>query len=70
MDLGSLRHLKHMQIRKPLQKSSLADPSMTEEEVNMKFVQDLLNWVEEMQVRRHCHVVYDVLQLEIRVYRI
>lgn len=47
---GSLRHLKNMQIRKPLLKSSLADPSLTEEEVNMKFVQDLLNWVEEMQV--------------------
>ncbi|CAB1457689.1 unnamed protein product [Pleuronectes platessa] len=51
MDPGSLRHLKHMQIRKPLQKSSLADPSMTEEEVNMKYVQDLLIWVEEMQVQ-------------------
>ncbi|XP_056250895.1 dystonin isoform X5 [Seriola aureovittata] len=51
MDPGSLRHLKHMQIRKPLQKSSLADPNMTEEEVNMKYVQDLLNWVEEMQVQ-------------------
>lgn len=53
MDPGSLRQLKHMQIRKPLLKSSLADQNMTEEEVNMKFVQDLLNWVEEMQVRRH-----------------
>ncbi|XP_044068912.1 dystonin isoform X20 [Siniperca chuatsi] len=51
MDPGSLRHLKHMQIRKPLLKSSLADPNMTEEEVNMKFVQDLLNWVEEMQLQ-------------------
>lgn len=50
IDPGSLRHLKNMQIRKPLLKSSLADPSLTEEEVNMKFVQDLLNWVEEMQV--------------------
>lgn len=50
VDPGSLRHLKHMQIRKPLLKSSLADPNMTEEEVNMKFVQDLLNWVVEMQV--------------------
>ncbi|XP_063346916.1 dystonin isoform X1 [Pelmatolapia mariae] len=50
MDPGSLRHLKNMQIRKPLLKSSLADPSLTEEEVNMKFVQDLLNWVEEMQM--------------------
>ncbi|KAM3606228.1 uncharacterized protein V6R79_013141 [Siganus canaliculatus] len=51
MDPGSLRQLKHMQIRKPLMKSSLADSNMTEEEVNMKFVQDLLNWVEEMQLQ-------------------
>ncbi|XP_051272626.1 dystonin isoform X18 [Dicentrarchus labrax] len=51
MDPGSLRQLKHMQIRKPLLKSSLADSNMTEEEVNMKFVQDLLNWVEEMQLQ-------------------
>uniref|UniRef100_UPI0037E92C14 dystonin n=1 Tax=Semicossyphus pulcher TaxID=241346 RepID=UPI0037E92C14 len=51
MDPGSLRQLKHMQIRKPLLKSSLADPNMSEEEVNMKFVQDLLNWVEEMQLQ-------------------
>ncbi|KAM8738349.1 dystonin isoform 2-T2 [Acanthopagrus schlegelii] len=51
MDRGSLRQLKHMQIRKPLLKSSLADQNMTEEEVNMKFVQDLLNWVEEMQLQ-------------------
>nr|XP_043901249.1 dystonin isoform X1 [Solea senegalensis] len=51
MDPGSLRQLKHMQIRKPLQKSSLADSNMTEEEVNMKYVQDLLVWVEEMQVQ-------------------
>ncbi|XP_073337728.1 dystonin [Pagrus major] len=51
MDPGSLRQLKHMQIRKPLLKSSLADQNMTEEEVNMKFVQDLLNWVDEMQLQ-------------------
>ncbi|CAJ1067500.1 dystonin isoform X11 [Xyrichtys novacula] len=50
-DSGSLRHMKHMQIRKPLLKSSLADSNMTEEEVNMKFVQDLLNWVEDMQLQ-------------------
>lgn len=50
IDPGSLKNLKHMQIRKPLPKSSLVDPNMTEEEVNMKFVQDLLSWVEEMQV--------------------
>ncbi|XP_035982722.1 dystonin [Fundulus heteroclitus] len=51
MEPGSLMHLKHMQIRKPLMKSSLADPSMTEEEVNLKYVQDLLSWVEEMQLQ-------------------
>ncbi|XP_015229974.1 PREDICTED: dystonin [Cyprinodon variegatus] len=51
MEPGNLMHLKHMQIRKPLMKSSLADPSMTEEEVNLKYVQDLLNWVEEMQLQ-------------------
>lgn len=27
---------------------------MTDEEVNMKFIQDLLNWVEEMQVSWMC----------------
>lgn len=61
MDPGSLRHLKSMQIRKPLLKSSLADSNMTEEEVNMKFLQDLLSWVEEMQVsrwhQRVCHAL-------------
>ncbi|XP_054886088.1 dystonin isoform X6 [Poeciliopsis prolifica] len=51
MEPGNLMHLKHMQIRKPLMKSSLADPSMTEEEVNLKYVQDLLNWVEEMHMQ-------------------
>ncbi|XP_040839514.1 dystonin isoform X5 [Ochotona curzoniae] len=47
----SLQTLKLMQIRKPLLKSSLLDQNLTEEEVNMKFVQDLLNWVEEMQMQ-------------------
>ncbi|XP_019902781.3 dystonin isoform X25 [Esox lucius] len=51
MDPGSLQHLKHMQIRKPMGKASLVDPNMTEEEVNLNFVQDLVNWVEEMQVQ-------------------
>ncbi|XP_012660528.1 dystonin isoform X6 [Otolemur garnettii] len=45
----SLQNLKLMQIRKPLLKSSLLDQNLTEEEINMKFVQDLLNWVDEMQ---------------------
>ncbi|XP_058517880.1 dystonin isoform X4 [Ochotona princeps] len=47
----SLQTLKLMQIRKPLVKSSLLDENLTEEEVNMKFVQDLLSWVEEMQMQ-------------------
>lgn len=51
MDPSSLRHLKHLQLRKPPTKSSLAEPNMSEEEVNMRFVQELLSWVEEMQVR-------------------
>ncbi|XP_036402094.1 LOW QUALITY PROTEIN: dystonin [Megalops cyprinoides] len=51
VDPGALQQLKLMQIRKPLVKSCLVDPNMTEEEVNMNFVQDLLNWVEEMQVQ-------------------
>ncbi|XP_047667970.1 dystonin isoform X24 [Tachysurus fulvidraco] len=49
MEPGILQHMKHMQIRKPMLKASLVDPSLSEEEVNMKFVQDLLYWVEEMQ---------------------
>lgn len=49
---NSLQTLKLMQIRKPLLKSSLLDQNLTEEEINMKFVQDLLNWVEEMQVKQ------------------
>lgn len=50
VDPSSLRHLKHMQISKPLRKSSLADPSLTDEEVNMRFIKGLQNWVQEMQV--------------------
>ncbi|XP_004465405.1 dystonin isoform X5 [Dasypus novemcinctus] len=51
VDTNSLQTLKLMQIRKPLLKSSLLDQNLTEEEINMKFVQDLLNWVDEMQVQ-------------------
>lgn len=51
MDPSSLSHLKHSQLRKPPSKSSLVEPNMTEEEVNMRFIQELLSWVEEMQVR-------------------
>ncbi|NWR64291.1 DYST protein, partial [Bucorvus abyssinicus] len=51
VDSGTLQTLKLMQIRKPLMKSAFVDQNLTEEEVNMKFVQDLLNWVEEMQMQ-------------------
>ncbi|XP_019142578.2 dystonin isoform X12 [Corvus cornix cornix] len=51
VDSGALQTLKLMQIRKPLMKSAFVDQNLTEEEVNMKFVQDLLSWVEEMQVQ-------------------
>ncbi|XP_069091879.1 dystonin isoform X7 [Pleurodeles waltl] len=51
VDTSALQNLKLMQIRKPTLKSAIADQNMTEEEVNMNFVQDLLNWVEEMQVQ-------------------
>ncbi|XP_042749121.1 dystonin isoform X9 [Lagopus leucura] len=51
VDGGTLQTLKLTQIRKPLMKSAFVDQNLTEEEVNMKFVQDLLNWVEEMQVQ-------------------
>ncbi|NWT00895.1 DYST protein, partial [Mionectes macconnelli] len=51
VDTGTLQTLKLMQIRKPLMKSAFVDQNLTEEEVNMKFVQDLLSWVEEMQVQ-------------------
>lgn len=50
VDPSSLRHLKHSQFRKPPTKSSLAKPNMSDEEVNMRLVQELLGWVEEMQV--------------------
>lgn len=50
MEPGVFQQFKHMQIRKPVLKSSFMDPNLSEDEVNMKFVQDLLNWVEEMQV--------------------
>ncbi|KAM6086549.1 dystonin isoform 16-T16 [Theristicus caerulescens] len=51
VDSGTLQTLKLMQIRKPLMKSAFVDQNLTEEEVNMKFVQDLLSWVEDMQVQ-------------------
>uniref|UniRef100_A0A8C8S7S6 Dystonin n=1 Tax=Pelusios castaneus TaxID=367368 RepID=A0A8C8S7S6_9SAUR len=51
VDSNALQTLKLMQIRKPLMKSAFVDQNLSEEEVNMKFVQDLLNWVDEMQVQ-------------------
>ncbi|XP_041420655.1 plectin isoform X22 [Xenopus laevis] len=51
INTNALQSLKHMQIKKPLQKSSLADQNLPEEEVNSKFVQDLLSWIKEMQVQ-------------------
>lgn len=48
MDMA-LQQLKQMQLRKPQLKSS--DPNQSEEEANMAYVQDLISWVEEMQVR-------------------
>ncbi|XP_077164515.1 dystonin isoform X27 [Paroedura picta] len=51
VDSGALQTLKLMQVRKPLMKSAFVDQNLTEEEVNMKFVQDLLRWVDEMQVQ-------------------
>uniref|UniRef100_A0A8C6Y493 Dystonin n=1 Tax=Naja naja TaxID=35670 RepID=A0A8C6Y493_NAJNA len=51
VDTGGLQTLKMTQIRKPLMKSAFIDQNLTEEEVNMKFVQDLLRWVDEMQVQ-------------------
>ncbi|KAG5831043.1 hypothetical protein ANANG_G00299700 [Anguilla anguilla] len=51
VDPGALQQLKLIQIRKPLLKSSMVDSNMSEEEVNMNYVQDLLSWVEEMQVQ-------------------
>ncbi|XP_043919284.1 dystonin isoform X3 [Protopterus annectens] len=51
VETNALQTLKFMQIRKPLMKSAISGQNLTEEEVNMKFVQDLLTWVEEMQTQ-------------------
>ncbi|KAM3930381.1 dystonin isoform 2-T2 [Leptodactylus fuscus] len=51
MNSNALQSLKLMQVKKPMMKSSFADQNLPEEEVNVKFVQDLLSWVEEMQVQ-------------------
>ncbi|XP_075058647.1 dystonin isoform X25 [Mixophyes fleayi] len=51
MNTNALQSLKLMQVKKPLLKSSLADQNLPEEEGNITFVQDLVNWVEEMQIQ-------------------
>ncbi|XP_069582844.1 dystonin isoform X4 [Ranitomeya imitator] len=51
MNSNALQSLKLMQVKKPLLKSSFADQNLPEEEVNVKFVQDLSSWVEEMQIQ-------------------
>ncbi|XP_067840170.1 microtubule-actin cross-linking factor 1 isoform X9 [Heptranchias perlo] len=51
MDTDTLQTVKLMQIRKPLIRSQFVDQSLTEEEINMKFLQDLLCWVEDMEVQ-------------------
>ncbi|XP_078255159.1 dystonin isoform X4 [Rhinoraja longicauda] len=50
-ETDALQTVKLMQIRKPLLRSQFVDQSLTEEEVNMKFLQDLLSWVEDIQVQ-------------------
>lgn len=67
VEANSLQTLKLMQIRKPLLKSSLLDQNLTEEEINMKFVQDLLNWVDEMQVKK-CLLYLKVLVFSLYCY--
>ncbi|XP_075718091.1 dystonin isoform X14 [Rhinoderma darwinii] len=51
MNSNALQSLKLMQVKKPMLRSSLADQNLPEEEVNVKFAQDLSNWVEEMQMQ-------------------
>ncbi|KAM4694316.1 dystonin [Discoglossus pictus] len=50
MNSNALQSLRLMQVKKPLPKSSL-DKNLPEEEANLRFVQDLLSWVDEMQVQ-------------------
>ncbi|KAM5163309.1 dystonin isoform 1-T1 [Mantella aurantiaca] len=51
MNSNALQSLKLMQVKKPLLKSSFADQNLPEEEVNLRYVQDLCNWLEEMQIQ-------------------
>ncbi|XP_072354528.1 dystonin isoform X16 [Scyliorhinus torazame] len=51
MDTDKILTVKLMQIRKPLIRSQIIDPTLTEEEINTNFLQDLLNWVEDVQVQ-------------------
>ncbi|XP_071998332.1 dystonin isoform X6 [Engystomops pustulosus] len=50
MNSNAMQSFKLMHAKKPLLKSSFADQNLPEEEVNVKFAQDLLSWVEEMQI--------------------
>ncbi|XP_068137506.1 dystonin isoform X5 [Hyperolius riggenbachi] len=51
MNSNAMQSLKLMQVKKPLLKSSFADQNLPEEEVNIKYIQDLATWVEEMQIQ-------------------
>ncbi|XP_049592106.1 dystonin isoform X18 [Syngnathus scovelli] len=51
MEPGILRLIAPMHIPKPLMRSTLTDSSLTEAEVNMEYIQDLLKWVEDMQLQ-------------------
>ncbi|XP_038656566.1 dystonin isoform X7 [Scyliorhinus canicula] len=51
VDTDKILTVKLMQIRKPLMRSQIIDPTLTEEEINTNFLQDLLNWVEDVQVQ-------------------
>ncbi|XP_067876267.1 microtubule-actin cross-linking factor 1 isoform X7 [Heterodontus francisci] len=51
LDTDTIQTVKLMQIRKPLMRSQFVDQTLTEEEINMNFLQDLLSWVEDMQMQ-------------------
>ncbi|KAM9809948.1 dystonin isoform 8-T8 [Syngnathus typhle] len=51
MEPGILRLIAPMHIPKPSMKSTLTDSSLTEAEVNIEYIQDLLKWVEDMQLQ-------------------
>ncbi|XP_063775378.1 dystonin [Pseudophryne corroboree] len=51
MNPNAMQSLKLMQVKKPLLKASFADQNFPEEEGNITFVQDLVSWLEEMQIQ-------------------